>query len=223
MLDFLKSTILSKIVVALTGLILVGFIVGHTLGNLLIYLGQDAINQYAADLASLGSLLWVVRIVLLIAFVLHIIATIYLVRKNKIASGGSYKVKSYKNSTFSSRFMIYAGLMVFFFVIYHLAHFTFGIADPEVYNLYDELNRHDVYNMVIEGFKSPIISAFYIIAVVFLGLHLNHGVQSMFHTLGFHGKNFSNFIRKISPLFAAVITLSLTSIPLTILLGLIGA
>ena len=225
MLGFLKSTILSKIVVAITGIVLVGFIVGHTLGNVLIFGGPDAINSYAIGLRDLGGLLWVVRIIILLSVVLHIIATIRLTMHNK-AVAGNYKVNNYKASTFSARFMAYAGLMILFFVLYHLAHFTLGITNPDQFELTTTLANgrvvHDVYTMVVLGFRNVLVSAFYIIAVIFLGFHLKHGVHSMFQTLGIHGKKFTPMIQKFALAFSIVIVVSLISIPISIMLGIVG-
>lgn len=225
MLGFLKSSILSKIVVAITGLMMVLFIVGHTLGNLLIYVGPEAINSYAVGLADLGPGLWVVRIVLLLALILHVVATINLTMHNKKV-GGNYKVNNYKASTFSSRFMAYAGLTLLFFILYHLAHFTLGITNPSDYASQATLENgrvvHDVYTMVILGFQNVIVSLFYVIAVIFLGLHLKHGVHSMFQTLGIHGKELTPKLQKFAAAFAFIIVISLISIPITIMLGLVG-
>jgi len=225
MLGFLKSSILSKFVVAITGLFMVGFIVGHTLGNLLIYVGPEAINTYAVGLKDIGGVVWAMRIVLIISLILHVIATINLVRHNRVVAG-NYKVNNYKASTFAARFMGYAGLTILFFVIYHLMHFTFGITDPVDYSRQYLLENgrivHDVYAMVILGFRNIIVSAFYIIAVVFLGFHLRHGIHSMFQTLGIHGKKFTPMIQKLAALVAVIIVVSLISIPISVMLGLIG-
>lgn len=225
MLGFLKSNILSKFVVAITGLILVGFIIGHTLGNLLIFAGPQALNTYAVGLQDLGPGLWVVRIVLIIAALLHVITTINLVRQNKKIAPG-YKVSNHKAATFSSKFMAYAGLTILFFVLFHLAHFTFGTVDANAYGMEATLDNgrvvHDVYSMVVLGFRNIIVSLFYILAVVFLGLHLKHGIHSMFQSLGIHGKKFTPMIQKVAAIVAAVIVISLISIPISVMLGLVG-
>lgn len=225
MLGFLKSNILSKIVVAVTGLIMVGFIIGHTLGNLLVFAGPEALNAYAIGLRDLGPALWVARIVLIISVILHIITTVKLTLHNK-AVGGDYKVNNYKASTFSGRFMAYAGLTILFFVLYHLAHFTWGLVDPNdfarEYLLTDGRIVHDVYTMVVLGFRNFIISGFYILAVIFLGFHLKHGFHSAFQTLGLHGKKFTPMIQKIAVALSVLIVVSLISIPISVMLGLVG-
>lgn len=225
MLGFLKSNILSKFVVAITGMILVGFIIGHTLGNLLIFAGPQALNAYAVGLQDLGPGLWVVRIVLIIAVLLHVITTINLVRHNR-AVAGNYKVNNYKAATPAGRYMIYTGLTIMFFVLYHLAHFTLGLVDASSFNMEYTLDNgrivHDVYTMVVLGFRNVIISGFYILAVVFLGFHLKHGVHSMFQSLGIHGKKFTPLMQKLAALVAVIIVISLISIPISVMLGLIG-
>jgi succinate dehydrogenase / fumarate reductase cytochrome b subunit len=225
MLGFLKSNILSKIVVAVTGLILVGFILVHTMGNLLVYAGPNAINAYAIGLRDLGGLLWLARIVLVVAAILHIITTIKLVRHNKQVAG-HYKVYNYKAATFSGRFMAYAGIAIFFFVLCHLAQFTWGWVDSSNYametTLPDGRAVHDVYTMVILGFRNAAVSLFYVIAVIFLGLHLKHGIHSMFQTLGIHGKKFTPLIQKVATILSFIIVISLISIPISVMLGLVG-
>lgn len=222
MLSILKSSVMSKFVVAITGLVLVGFVVGHMLGHLLMFKGQDAYNAYALMLQNLGGLLWVARITLLVSVVLHVIATIQLTNKNKNAKAIGYQVTKHQNSTFSSRFMIYAGLAILFFVIYHLLHFTLGIVHSEFYHTYDSLGRHDVYTMMVEGFKNPIITVVYSLAVIFLGLHLNHGIKSMFQTLGLNTDSNKPKFEKLSMFASVIITLGYIAVPVAILLGKIG-
>lgn len=122
--------------------------------------------------------------------------------------------------------MAYAGLTILFFVLYHLAHFTFGIVDASAFSMEATLDNgrvvHDVYSMVVLGFRNIIVSLFYIIAVVFLGLHLKHGIHSMFQSLGIHGKKFTPMIQKVAALVSFVIVISLISIPISIMLGIVG-
>lgn len=222
MLSILKSSVMSKLIVASTGLVLVGFVTGHMLGHLQMFIGQDAYNAYAQTLQNLGGLLWLVRIFLIVCVVLHIIATIQLTNKNKNAKAIGYQVSKHQNSTFSSRFMIYAGLAIMFFVIYHLLHFTLGVVHPEGYHIPDALGRNDVYGMMVIGFKNPVITLVYSLAVIFLGLHLNHGIKSMFQTLGLNSDSNKPRFEKLSMIASVVITLGYISVPVAILLGLIG-
>lgn len=222
MLSFLKSSVMSKIVVAVTGLVLVGFVTGHMLGHLQMFIGQDAYNQYAQNLQNLGGLLWLVRIFLIVCAALHIIATIQLTNKNKEAKSIGYNKTQYQNSTFSSRFMIYAGLAILFFVIYHLLHFTLGVVHADLYGQLDSAGRHDVYGMMVGGFKNPLIVTVYSLAVIFLGLHLNHGIKSMFQTLGLNSDSRREKFEKLSMVASVFITIGYIVVPVAILLGLIG-
>lgn len=226
--SILNSTIFNKVIMAATGLILVLFIIGHVLGNLQIFIGQEAFNKYAAFLQSLGELLWVIRGVLLISVVLHIYTSIKLKFLNWSAKPQGYKVKGYVKSTLYSRTMIYTGIVILLFVIYHLLHFTVGVADPEIYghtefygpgNIFE---RHDVYNMVIMGFQKPIVAGVYMLAVIFLGFHLSHAIQSMFQTLGWSGPKLTERLITAGKVLAFLITIGYLSIPVSVLLDLIG-
>ncbi len=226
--DFLKSSILSKVVMAATGVVLVLYIVGHMAGNLLVYSGPDAINAYAEFLHSTGKILWIVRIILATCFVLHVITSIRLYFLNRSTKPQKYKVFSPVKSTLASRTMIYGGITVFAFLLYHLAHFTIGSADPSIFGHIDKygpgelFERHDAYYMIIMGFKSIPVSIFYIVAVIFLGFHLSHGIQSMFQTLGISGPNFTPTMIKFSNWFSVMIVIGYISIPITIMLGILG-
>lgn len=226
--NFLKSTILSKILVAITGAILILFIIAHTSANLLVYINPDAFNAYGAGLRKLGALLWVARGGLLLAVLVHIIATIRLTIYNKTAKPIGYTVTGYVTSTFSSRTMVVAGLTLLCFIIYHLLHFTLGVTNPEFMThefktiLHGE-EVHDVFKMLVLGFRNPLVSGFYILAVSGLGLHLNHGVKSLFHTLGIAGPVFTPTIAKISTAFAIILCGALISIPISVMLRIVGA
>lgn len=229
---YLRSTILSKVVMAITGAILVLYVIVHTAGNLLIYLGRDSLNSYSAFLHSLGPILWIIRVVLVLSAILHIITSIKLKFENLSAKPTKYAVKNYLKAKLSARTMIWTGIMILCFVVYHLLHFTFRTTNPQHY--YPEfyqphnavssvvLERFDVYRMVVLGFQNPIISIVYIIGVILVGFHLDHAIQSMFQTLGYNQKHYFPTIQKCSTTLAIVIVVCLVSIPISILLGLIG-
>lgn len=259
--SYLKSTILSKIVMAVTGILLVLYIIGHTIGNMQVYIGPEALNAYADFLQSLGEGLWIIRIVLGVALILHIITSVKLKLHNMGAKPDKYRVKNYVRATLTSRTMIWTGIMIFAFLIIHLAHFTTGDIKPEYYaknnpeyykgdvhlasftedgemevieeNKHDSgematahtgvvYSRPDVYYMMIKGFRVPWISVVYIIGVILLGFHLNHAIQSMIQTLGLNHPKYFNFFVKLSTWLSVIIVLCLISIPITILLGLVG-
>lgn len=218
---FYQSSIGRKLVVAFTALILVLYVLGHLLGNLQIYLGPDRINNYAKFLHDLGPILWVVRFVLLAAFVTHIVATIQLARENRLAKPRQYAVAGYKRSTLESRTMVVSGLVVLCFVIYHLLQFTLEATDSRFHDLYDSLGRHDVYRMLILGFQNPLVAFFYVLALFLLTSHLSHGLASMVQTLGINNRKISATVTAAGQTLAWLVFAGYVSIPATILLGII--
>lgn len=147
--NYLKSTLLSKVVMALTGVLLVLFILGHTLGNMQIFLGREVFNTYAHFLQSLGELLWIIRLVLFISLALHVITSIRLKARNWSANPTKYKVVRYIKAKIASRTMFWTGLMIFAFLVYHLLHFTIGSVHPEYYGKTDYAESNAV--MFTEG------------------------------------------------------------------------
>lgn len=198
---YLGSTVGQKILVAITGTILVTFVIFHMIGNLKMFSGRDSINAYAYFLKhSLGALIWVARAGLLLAFVLHIFLTLRLKMKAAAARPvGYYRMKAAQASPASTS-MLWTGLVVGAFTAYHLAHFTFGWAHEvpsadgrgftNYLSLTDAQNRHDVYTMVVAGFSEWWICAIYLFAQLMLFVHLSHGIASVLRTLGVVGKRF---------------------------------
>ncbi len=187
---FYQSSIGKKFTVAVTGIILIVFVIGHLLGNLEIYLGQDHTNWYAEFLQSTGP-------------------------------PKKYAVKAPQASTFASRTMIYSGLLVLCFVIYHLLHFTFQTTNPEFRTLTDGQGRHDVYHMVILGFRQPLISLFYVVALFLLSVHLSHGFASVTQTLGINNRKLSALISNGGRVLSWLIFAGYISIPITVLVGVL--
>jgi succinate dehydrogenase / fumarate reductase, cytochrome b subunit len=221
LIAFYQSSIGKKYVVAVTALLLILYVLGHLAGNLQIYLGQDRINAYAKFLHDLGPILWVVRAILLAAFVIHIVATIQLAQENRLAKPQKYAVTGYQRSTMASRTMIVSGLIVLCFVIYHLLQFTLQVTDPEFREVHDSIGRHDVYRMLILGFKHPLVSLFYVLALFLLTTHLSHGFSSVVQTLGINNRKIANFVSTGGQTLAWVVFAGYISIPVTILLGFI--
>ena len=217
---FWQSSVGRKMIVAITGLILILFVIGHLLGNLQIFLGPDWINSYAQHLRDLGILLWLTRIVLLIAVILHIYFTIQLAIENKRARPENYIEKRNVKATFTSRHMVMSGLVVLAFVIYHLAHFTWRITDPRFNQLHlDPAGHHDVYSMMVYGFQSAYVSAFYIVAMFLLLMHLEHGASSFFQSLGMSNQKLAPRLAFGARVFAVLLFVGYTSIPVAVLLG----
>ena len=220
---FYASSIGKKILVALTGLALVVFVLGHMIGNLLIFAGPDAINEYGHMLHTMGhgGLIWVARLGLLAAVVVHVGVTIQLTRENRAAREAAYGKEATRVATPASRIMIYSGTTILVFLIYHLLHFTVRAGNeydnPALYQT--TLNGetvHNVYKMVIDGFSWAPASVFYILAMVLLSNHLSHGVSSLFQTLGLATNRTWPLMQKVAQGFALLILVGNCSIPIAI-------
>ncbi|MBH24767.1 MAG: succinate:quinone oxidoreductase [Myxococcales bacterium] len=219
---FARSSIGAKAVVALTGAGLVGFVVAHLLGNLQLFAGPEQFNNYAHGLKSLGPLLWAARLGLLGMFVLHIGMAIRLQSMNKAARPVSYQSKKAQASTLASRSMLLGGVTLLLFVLFHLAHYTLGVVDPQFLEYKTAEGWHDAYKMTVIGFQSAPVAGLYIAAMAGLAMHLGHGVSSMFQTLGLNHPRYRPLIRGIGPALAALIFLGFVSIPIAVQLGIIS-
>ncbi len=209
-------------IVAVTGIILILFVVGHLLGNLQIFIGPDWINGYSQRLHDLGPLLWLIRIFLLLTVAIHIYVTIQLAIENRRARPEPYIDRQYVKATFASRHMLMSGLIVVAFIIYHLAHFTVRITDPRFALLkLDPLHRYDVYSMMVYGFQSYLVSGFYVLGLFLLALHLSHGSSSFFQSLGLNDKKLAPRLALGGRIFAWLLFAGYTSIPVAVLLGLV--
>jgi succinate dehydrogenase / fumarate reductase, cytochrome b subunit len=215
------SSISKKSIVAITGSVLVLFIIVHLLGNLSIFLGARAINAYAHKLQSLGELLWIARFILLLCVVLHIYFTILLWRENRLATPQKYAVKKENGTTVYARLMRLSGLTVLAFVIYHLAQFTWQLFNPEYKTWIDNQGFPDVYKVVVSSFLNPFVSLFYILAVGLLSMHLRHGIASVFQTLGLSSQRLHRFFNLGARTISLLIFIGFASIPASVLLGLI--
>ncbi|XDD48877.1 succinate dehydrogenase cytochrome b subunit [Leptospira sp. WS92.C1] len=216
---YLRSSIGRKTLVAVTGLVYFGFVVVHMLGNLQIFLGQEKINAYGQSLRDIAPLLWVARIVLIVSFIIHVYYAITLSIENKDARPIAYSKQKTVQASLASRTMALTGLLILSFITYHLLHFTLGVTNPDQFSMTDSKGRHDVYTMVVLGFQNPIVAGSYIIAMILLASHISHGVSSVFQTLGFSTPELSPKIKAGAILFALLIFVGNTSIPLSILLG----
>jgi succinate dehydrogenase / fumarate reductase cytochrome b subunit len=253
-----RSSLGKKYLMALTGLLLIGFVVAHMSGNLLIYLGRDALNTYAQTLKAHPGLLWAARLSLLAIFLVHIFLALKLHFENSAARPSRYVYEDTLHASWASRHMLLTGLVLFAFIVYHLAHFTLGwvkqaeveskpgiyvmkhyldlaevknpaakgfLRDPDL-NLtranqdYLEI-RHDVYTMVVSGFKVWWVSLSYLVAMVFLGLHLWHGGSSFLQSLGLNSLRYSRLVWSVGPFLAILVVVGNCSIPIAVLLGVI--
>jgi len=236
---FFCSTIGRKVVMAVTGIILIGFVIGHLVGNLQVFEEADRINGYAQFLHTLGPVLWVMRIVLLICVALHIWAATVLTLEDKKARGSvGYHSTTWIKATLASRYMRWTGYVVLAFIVYHLAQFTLGTAQSASFKenlpeytmtadyhvmgitvVHAGAHVHDVRSMVILGFSNPIIACFYILAVGLLSLHLLHGAQSLFQTLGLKNSSWAKTLRFVVTLGCLAYFLGNLAIPASVLSG----
>jgi succinate dehydrogenase / fumarate reductase cytochrome b subunit len=235
------SSIGRKILMAVTGLVLIGFVIGHLVGNLQVFSHPDKLNGYAHFLHSLGPVLWIARISLLVAVVIHIWAATVLTLASKRARGGEpYGVKTWIQATLSSRYMRWTGVVVLAFILYHLAHFTLGVVQTESFKESEKLRHYvmtsdyhvlgftvvpagtevlDVYRMVVLGFQPKIVAFFYILAVGLLSLHLLHGMDSLFQTLGWRNARWARPLRTVVMVSCLAYFVGNAAIPGSVLAG----
>lgn len=210
-----NSTVGKKIVMAVTGAIGVGYLIGHVAGNLLVFRGPAKIDAYASFLKSNPGLLWAARAILLLAVILHIIAAFQLARMSQKSRPVAYKRWRTVGSDFASRTMRWTGVLVGIFIVYHLLHFTTGTVHPD-------FHEGQVYHNVITGFRVWYISAFYIVAMLALLAHLYHGAWSMFQSLGLNHPKYNPLVRALATVVTLIVVIGFISIPVAVLLGLIA-
>ena len=199
---------------ALTGVVLVGFVLGHLTGNLLFFRGKDALNEYAAWLHNHGGLIWTARLGLIISVFLHIWTGIQLTLENRASRQGGPQVEATRRASLGSRTMPYSGVIILAFIVFHLLHFTFRTVALGGHDF-----QGDVYEMVRFGFSQPAVAIFYIVGMVLLCLHLGHGIASIFQTLGLRNERWRGRLETASAVLAWVIALGFISIPLAVLTG----
>ena len=223
-LEFYRSDVAKKWIMALSGIILLGYIAAHMMGNMKIYFGPDEINHYGESLRELGGdlvpkthLLWIMRIGLTAAFAVHIHAAYSLTRTNLQARGRvRYDApRQYLAANYASRTMRYSGVIVLLFLLFHLADLTWGTTNPDFV-------RGDVYNNLIASFERVPVAALYIVANLALGLHILHGVWSLFQSIGSNNPVYNKWRRYLAWGFTAVIVLGNLSFPIAVQLGIIS-
>jgi succinate dehydrogenase / fumarate reductase cytochrome b subunit len=195
---------------ALSGVVIVGFTIGHFLGNLNLYRGPDAMDGYAELLQSLTPVLWGTRLLLLFAFGVHIWAAVSLWLRNAKARGSRYKKRQDLATDYAARTMYWSGPILFLFVVYHLLHFTILPAHPG-----------EVYRNVVEGFQNPLIVGVYIAGNIALGFHIFHGIFSAFQTLGANHPRYNAYRRDLAIAISAAITIGNLSFPISVLAGFV--
>jgi succinate dehydrogenase / fumarate reductase cytochrome b subunit len=212
--NFYASTVGKKAVMAVSGLVLFLFVIGHLVGNLQIYEGPEKLNTYATFLRSMPALLWGVRVTLIVMVGLHIWSSVQLALRKFDARPTDYIKKKATQSSYASRTMYWSGPILLAFVIYHLLDFTFGTVNPR-------FQEGDVYANVVASFELIPVSAFYIVAMVLLGMHLYHGLWSMFQSLGFSHPRYSPVLKRGAAVIAILIAAGNISIPVSVLAGMV--
>lgn len=214
---FYDTTLGKKLVMAVTGMVMVGFVVGHMAGNLQIFLGADVFNKYAELLHSAKGLLYGVRAVLLAAVALHIVSAIQLALIAKRARPQNYVKVTSTTSTYASRTMYWSGPILAVFIVYHLLHFTVGTVHPTT-----PFPGHvEAYQNVITGFQSVPVALFYIFAMGLLCLHLYHGVWSMFQSLGLAHPRYTPIFKNLAVALSLVVAVGFSAVPVSVMLGIV--
>lgn len=219
--DIYRSAVGKKAVMAVSGLVLFGFVLVHMIGNLKLYAGAEAMNAYGEFLREMGypalphaGLLWILRLVLLAAVVLHIWSAWELTRMARAARPAGYAVKLKNHTSYASRTLRWGGVILLLFVIYHLLHLTWGTVHPGFV-------AGKPYENVVAGFQIWWVSLFYIAANLALGLHLYHGLWSLFQSLGWNHPRYNPWRRTFAQAFAVVVTLGNVSFPVAVMAGLV--
>jgi len=216
-----QSSLGKKFLMAITGVGLFVFVIGHLLGNLQIFIGPDAINRYGNFLQTTPEILWPARVGLLACVIIHIWASISLTIENRAARAQQYEVKELVKASLASRTMIWSGLIILAFVCFHLAHYTLLIVHPEFRDLHDANGLHDIYRMMVIGFSNCWVSGFYVLGIGLLCIHLSHGASAMFQSLGLKNGAYEVLIGRFAKVAAVLIFLGYISIPLAVLAGVV--
>jgi succinate dehydrogenase / fumarate reductase cytochrome b subunit len=218
---FYHSTVGKKVIMAITGLIGVGFVILHVAGNLQAFAGREKINAYSALLHGPGAeLLWLVRIVLIVAVVLHVVMAVQLTQRARAARPVGYHERDPQVSTLASRTMRWGGGLLLVFIVVHLLHFTTRQVDPGHWaHRMDAAGRYDIYGNIVASFRIWWVSAFYLLAMIALGLHLWHGVWSSGRALGVAKPSASPLRRRIAPILAIGLWLGFSLVPIAVFAG----
>jgi succinate dehydrogenase / fumarate reductase cytochrome b subunit len=224
----LRASLGSKYLMALTGAVLLLWVVAHLVGNLQAWPllgGRAAFNEYAHFLKSHPGLLWTSRGVMTVVLVVHVAVGLNLARKNRDARPVRYEAQRFERASFASRSMVLTGLCILAYLVYHLLHFTIGVTNPEHFASREVLpggaERQDVFRMLVLGFRRPEISLAYVVAMVFLALHLSHGASSIFQSLGINHPRYQRLIERLGPVLGVAISAGFLSIPAAVWAGII--
>jgi len=220
------SSIGRKLLVASTGLVLLGFVTGHLIGNLQIFLPPEKINAYGHMLESLGVVLWLIRAFLLVCLVVHAWFAIQLTLENRRARPQAYGADHVNRATLASRVMARTGLVVLAFIVFHLAHYTVRAGHPQwgehTFTLINGVKVRDIYTMMVEGFSNVYVSAFYVLAVGILSYHLAHGIVSLVQTFGLKNEKWTAGLQRVAVIYCWAYFLLNAAIPISVLAGFVN-
>lgn len=219
---FLKSTIGSKWLMAVTGAGWVLYLIAHMLGNLQIFAGPDTINGYAAALKDMPPVLWTARALLALGILFHIVLALRLKARSSAARPVGYVKKKSLRTSAAGRAMILSGLALGAFLAYHIAHFTLLVVDTDYQTLVDYAGRHDVYSMVVLGFSNVIVSSLYIVAVALVCAHLVHGLPSLFQTFGMRHPKYTPFLNRAGLTVAVLLFIGFAAVPVGVMAKWVG-
>jgi succinate dehydrogenase / fumarate reductase cytochrome b subunit len=223
---FLKSNMGMKAIMALSGLMLVGFVVIHSLGNLQIFLGKDTLNHYGEMLQGNQEVMWILRSGLILAVVAHIVSAVILTKRSRAARPVPYKMHKRVSESYSARTMRWGGLIVLVFIVFHVLHLTTGTVHPEFAHcktIGDDFNCY-VYENMVAGFEGRWgVVALYLVAQVAIAMHLAHGVWSMFRSLGMNNPRSDAMARKAAIAIATTVGFINCFIPIAVAAGLVTA
>ncbi len=209
---FYETSVGRKVFMAVTGALMLLFLIAHLAGNMLIFVGRDTLNAYGAFLKKAPEILWVARIVLAVGLILHVLASVQVTLTSWAARPKGYVIRRHVETNITTRTMIIGGPMILLYVVYHLLMFTFLTTGPGY-------SQDDIYRNEILAFRQPVISGVYILAMLALGFHLYHGTWSMFQTLG---AEWNRARRALGWIVAIVIAGGFVLIPIAVLAGIVG-
>jgi succinate dehydrogenase / fumarate reductase cytochrome b subunit len=220
---FYRSTIGKKIIMGVTGLIGVGFVILHMAGNLQVFIGSDKLNSYGAALhGPLNEITWLLRIVLIVAVILHVTMAVQLTQISAAARPVGYQKREPQVATLASRTMKWGGVLLAVFIVVHILHFTNEIIDPAGYRgMEDSRGHRDVYGNIVASFHIWWVALFYIVAMLALGLHLYHGAWSSVRTLGYAKPSGNPLHRRIALAIAVIVWLGFTLVPVGVMAGIV--
>lgn len=210
--QFWQSTIGKKIVMAVTGIVGILFVIGHMSGNFLMFKGQGAMHDYALLLRTSMPLLWAVRIGLIVAVALHALAAYQLTMISRAARPDAYAVRKPQVTTLAAKTIRWGGVLLLVFLVYHILHMTLGTVHPQFTHL-------DPYNNLSIGLRNPAVAAFYVVAMLALGLHLYHGTWAVFRTLGVARPSQTPLKRRLALVLAILVAAGFAAIPIATLAG----